>query len=164
MTRLRIGQGIDAHRCATGRPLVLCGHCIKGEPGLDGHSDADVALHAVADAILGAVSGGDIGEHFPAGDAVFRGADSSVFVAGALERAAAAGFTVVNCDLTIVGERPRIAPHRSRLRSSLAAILGVEVDVVSVKATTTDGLGFLGRGEGLGAVAIVLMERMSDDE
>lgn len=164
MSRLRIGQGIDAHRYAMGRPLILCGRRIEGEPGLDGHSDADVALHAVADAILGAVAGGDIGEHFPAGDAVWRGADSTVFVAGALERAAAAGFALVNCDLTIVGERPRIAPLRSELRSSLAAILDVEVDAVSVKATTTDGIGFLGRGEGLGAVALVMMERMNDDE
>lgn len=164
MTRLRIGQGIDAHRCADGRPLILCGHLIAGEPGLAGHSDADVALHAVADAILGAVAGGDIGEHFPAGDAVWQGASSSVFVSGALARAAAAGFALVNCDLTIVGERPRIAPHQSKLRSSLAAILDVGVDAVSVKATTTDGLGFLGRGEGLGAVAIVLMKEMSDDE
>ncbi len=164
MTRLRIGQGIDVHRFAEGRPLVLCGHRIAGEAGLEGHSDADVALHAVADAILGAVAGGDIGEHFPDGDAAWYGADSSAFVSGALERAAAAGFAVVNCDLTIVGERPRIAPHRSELRSSLAAILGLAVDVVSVKATTTDTLGFLGRGEGLGAVAVVLMERMGDDE
>ncbi len=164
MTRLRIGQGIDAHRFADGRPLVLCGCRIEGATGLDGHSDADVALHAVADAILGAVAGGDIGEFFPADDAKWHGAESRVFVSGALDQAAAAGFGLVNCDVTIVGERPRIAPHRSELRSSLAAILDVELDVVSVKATTTDGLGFPGRGEGLGAVAIVLMERMEDDE
>jgi len=164
VTRLRVGQGVDIHRFEDGRPLILCGHRIAGEPGLEGHSDADVALHAVADAILGAVADGDIGEHFPAGDPAWHGMESSTFVSGALERAAAAGFAVVNCDLTIVGERPRIAPHRPELRSSLAAILDVEVDVVSVKATTTDGLGFLGRGEGLGAVAIVLMERTVDDE
>jgi len=164
VTRLRIGQGIDVHRFENGRPLMLCGHRIAGETGLEGHSDADVALHAVADAILGAVAGGDIGEHFPGGDAAWHGAESSAFVSGAIERAVAAGFSVVNCDLTIVGERPRISPHRSELRSSLAAILGLEMEMVSVKATTTDGLGFLGRGEGLGAVAIVLMERVSDDE
>jgi len=159
MTRLRIGQGIDVHRFADGRPLVLCGHHIEGEPGLEGYSDADVALHAVADAILGAVSGGDIGEHFPPGDAAWHGAESSVFVSGALATAAAAGFAVVNCDVTIVGERPRIAPFRSQLRSSLATILGIETAAVSVKATTTDGMGFLGRGEGLGALAVVLMEK-----
>lgn len=164
MTRLRIGQGIDVHRFQDGRPLFVCGHHIEGHPGLAGHSDADVALHAVADAILGAVAGGDIGEHFPDRDAEWSGADSSVFVSGALEIAAAEGFTVVNCDLTIVGERPRIAPHRAALRSSLATILGVQESVVSVKATTTEGLGLLGRGEGLGAIAIVLMEGMVEDE
>ncbi len=164
MTRVRIGQGIDVHRFGDGRPLMLCGHHIEGMPGLDGHSDADVALHAVADAILGAVARGDIGEFFPAADARWRGAASAVFVAGALEQAAADGYTLTNCDLTILGERPRIAPHRSALRSSLATVLGVEVSRVSVKATTTDGLGFLGRGEGLGAVAVVLMEGTDDDE
>jgi 2-C-methyl-D-erythritol 2,4-cyclodiphosphate synthase len=164
MTRLRIGQGFDVHRFCEGRPLMLCGHHIEGETGLGGHSDADVALHAVADAIFGAVAGGDIGEHFPPGEAGWRDAGSSVFVAGALERAARAGYAVVNCDLTIVGERPRIAPHRLALRTSLATILGLGVDDVSVKATTTDGLGFPGRGEGLAALAVVLMEAMDDDE
>jgi len=164
MTRMRVGQGIDFHRYSGERALFLCGHLIEGEPGLVGHSDADVALHAVADAILGAVGGGDIGEHFPANDARWKGADSSQFVAGALERAASDGFSLVNCDLTIVGEGPRIAPHRTALRRSLATVLGVEVTVVSVKATTTDGLGFLGRGEGLCAIAVVLMEGASADE
>jgi 2-C-methyl-D-erythritol 4-phosphate cytidylyltransferase/2-C-methyl-D-erythritol 2,4-cyclodiphosphate synthase len=163
MTRVRIGQGIDVHRFCDGRPLILCGHYIEGVPGLDGHSDADVALHAVADAILGAVARGDIGELFPAGGAQWQGAASSVFVAGALEQAAAEGFKLINCDLTIIGERPRIAPHRSALRSSLATILGVDVAEVSVKATTSDGLGFLGRGEGLGALAVVLMEGVDDE-
>jgi 2-C-methyl-D-erythritol 2,4-cyclodiphosphate synthase len=164
MTRVRVGQGIDVHRFCDGRPLILCGHHIEGVPGLDGHSDADVALHAVADAILGAVARGDIGEFFPAGGAPWQGAASAVFVAGALEQAAADGFKLTNCDLTIIGERPLIAPHRAALRWSLARILGLEVDEVSVKATTTDGLGFLGREEGLGALAVVLMEGVDDDE
>lgn len=164
MTRLRVGQGIDVHRFRNGRPLMVCGHLVEDQPGLEGHSDADVALHAVADAIFGAIARGDIGEHFPDGDAAWDGAASSVFVAGALEQAAADGFSLVNCDLTIIGERPRIAPLRSKLRTSLATILEVDESVVSVKATTSEGLGFLGRGEGLGAIAVVLMERMGDDE
>jgi 2-C-methyl-D-erythritol 4-phosphate cytidylyltransferase/2-C-methyl-D-erythritol 2,4-cyclodiphosphate synthase len=164
MTRLRIGQGFDVHRFCEGRPLMLCGHHIEGETGLGGHSDADVALHAVADAILGAVARGDIGDYFPAAGARWQGAASAEFVAGALEQAAAGGFRLVNCDLTIVGERPRIAPHRSVLRTSLATLLGLAVDEVSVKATTTEGLGPLGRGEGLGALAVVLMEGTDDDE
>jgi 2-C-methyl-D-erythritol 2,4-cyclodiphosphate synthase len=164
MTGLRIGQGIDVHRFRVGWPLILCGHVIDGELGLDGHSDADVALHAVADAIFGALAKGDIGEHFSDRDGTWKGADSSVFVAGALEQAAADGFSLVNCDLTIIGARPRIAPHRLALRSSLATILGVAEHLVSVKATTTEGLGFLGREEGLGAMAVVLMEGKRDDE
>lgn len=164
MSRYRVGQGFDVHRFKGGAPLILCGHRIDGEMGLDGHSDADVALHAVADAILGAVAGGDIGELFPPEDARWEGAQSALFVASALELAAAGGFSVVNCDLTFVGERPRIAPHRSALRSSLARVLGVAEAVVSVKATTTDGLGFFGRGEGLGALAVVLVEGVGDDE
>ncbi len=164
MTGLRIGQGFDVHRFCDDRTLILCGHLVDGEPGLEGHSDADVALHAVADAILGAVARGDIGEHYPDTDPRWREAASSAFVAGALEQAAADGFGLVNCDLTIIGERPRIAPHRAALRTSLATILGVEESRVSIKATTTEGLGFTGRGEGLGAMAIVLMERIDKDE
>lgn len=164
MTRIRIGQGFDVHRFKSGRPLVLCGHLLEGEPGLDGHSDGDVALHAVADAILGAVAGGDIGAIFPADDATWKGAQSSLFVSEALERATADGFSIVNCDVTLIGERPRIAPHRLVLRRSLAAVLHVDEAAVSVKATTTDGLGFSGRGEGLCAMATVLLERGADDE
>lgn len=163
MIGLRIGQGVDVHRFRDDRQLVLCGHLVEGEPGLEGHSDADVALHAVADAILGAVAGGDIGELFPDSDPMWCGAESRIFVAGALEKAAAEGFSLVNCDLTFIGERPRIAPHRSALRRSLASILGIGEPLVSVKATTTEGLGFTGR-EGLGAIAVVLMERMENDE
>lgn len=164
MSEFRIGQGFDVHRFRQERPLKLCGLLVEGEVGLEGHSDADVALHAVADAILGAVARGDIGELFPDSDPKWRGADSRVFVVGALEQSAAEGFSLVNCDLTIIGERPRIAPHRLALRRSLASILGIDESLVSVKATTTEGLGFTGRGEGLGAIAVVLMERMDNDE
>ena len=164
MSRFRIGQGFDVHRFEEGRPLVLCGHHIAGEPGLDGHSDADVGLHAVVDAILGALASGDIGEHFPEGDPRWDGAGSSLFVASALDRASAEGLSLVNCDLTLIGERPRIAPHRGALRRSLAAVLGVGEATVSVKATTTDGIGFLGRGEGLAALAVVLLEMVDDDD
>ena len=161
---MRIGHGVDVHAFDAGRPLVLCGVELPDAEGLEGHSDADVALHAVTDAVLGAMAAGDLGEYFPPDDPAWRNAASSVFVEYALELAAARGFRMVNCDLTILGERPRIAPHRPALRSSLAAILGVEESVVSVKATTSDGLGFVGRGEGLCAIATVLMEEAIDDE
>jgi 2-C-methyl-D-erythritol 4-phosphate cytidylyltransferase/2-C-methyl-D-erythritol 2,4-cyclodiphosphate synthase len=154
---MRIGQGFDVHRFKDGRPLKLCGLKIPGGPGLDGHSDADVALHAVTDAILGAVARGDIGEHFPDSDSRWRDADSTDFISHAIEVAAGDGFTLVNCDLTLIGDRPRVAPHRDDLRASLAEILGVPRSVVSIKATTTEGLGFVGRGEGLAALAVVLL-------
>jgi 2-C-methyl-D-erythritol 4-phosphate cytidylyltransferase/2-C-methyl-D-erythritol 2,4-cyclodiphosphate synthase len=155
---LRVGQGFDVHRFAVGRPLRLCGATLAGEVGLEGHSDADVALHAVTDAVLGAAAAGDLGEHFPPGDPSTRGADSADLLKRALALIGGRGFAVVNCDLTIIGERPRIAPHRDLLRRSLAAVLGIPVDAVSVKATTTEGLGALGRREGLAALAVVLLE------
>ncbi len=157
----RIGQGFDVHRFRADRELWLCGLLLEGEVGLEGHSDADVALHAVTDALLGAIAAGDIGQHFPADDPRWRGADSRVFLGDAVRRVAEAGFGLVNCDLTIVGERPRIARHRQRLRERLAALLGVEVDRVSVKATTTEGLGWTGRMEGLAALAVVLLEELA---
>lgn len=163
MIKVRIGQGFDVHRFTDRRPLMLCGCSFPDEPGLEGHSDADVGLHAVADAIFGALAAGDLGEHFPDSDPRWRGADSSVFVANAIEKASAAGFALVNCDLTVIGDRPRIAPHRDRLRRSLAGILGVPQSVVSVKATTTEGLGLVGGGGGLAAVAIVLLCEESAD-
>jgi 2-C-methyl-D-erythritol 4-phosphate cytidylyltransferase/2-C-methyl-D-erythritol 2,4-cyclodiphosphate synthase len=159
---MRIGQGFDVHRFKDGRQLKLCGRTIPGGPGLGGHSDADVALHAVTDAILGAVSRGDIGEHFPDSDSRWREADSTVFISHAIEMAASDGFTLVNCDLTLIGDRPRVAPHREDLQASLAEILGVPRSVVSIKATTTEGLGFVGRGEGLAALAVVLMSEARD--
>jgi 2-C-methyl-D-erythritol 2,4-cyclodiphosphate synthase len=161
---LRIGQGFDVHRFGGGGDLKLCGLTIPGEVGLEGHSDGDVALHSVADAILGAVAGGDVGEHFPPSDERWLDADSGDLVTRVLAVAAGDGFRVVNCDLTLIGEQPLIAPHRGSLRSSLARILGVDDSVVSVKATTTEGLGFTGRREGLAAMAVVLMERRTGDD
>lgn len=164
MKGIRIGQGFDVHRFRAGRPLKLCGRTIPGEPGLEGHSDADVGLHAVTDAILGALALGDIGDHFPDSDPQWAGAESTAFVSRALEIAAAKGFELVNCDLTIIGERPRISPHRESLRASLADSLGVPKSAVSVKATTTEGLGFAGRAEGLAALAVVLLATGGEDE
>jgi 2-C-methyl-D-erythritol 4-phosphate cytidylyltransferase/2-C-methyl-D-erythritol 2,4-cyclodiphosphate synthase len=164
MRGIRVGQGFDVHRFGAGRPLVLCGVTLAGETGLDGHSDADVCLHAVTDAILGALARGDIGDHFSDSDSRWQGEDSSVFVARAVEMAAEEGFSIVNCDLTIVGEKPSIAAHRAELQNSLAEILGAPRSVVSVKATTTEGLGSCGRGEGLAALAVVLLAEGSRDE
>jgi 2-C-methyl-D-erythritol 4-phosphate cytidylyltransferase/2-C-methyl-D-erythritol 2,4-cyclodiphosphate synthase len=156
---MRVGQGFDVHRFKDGRQLKLCGWTIPEGIGLDGHSDADVALHAVTDAILGAIARGDIGEHFPDSDPRWRDVDSTVLISHAVEMAATDGFALVNCDLTLIGERPRIAPHREQLQASLAKILGLARSAVSVKATTTEGLGFVGRAEGLAALAVVLLAR-----
>jgi 2-C-methyl-D-erythritol 4-phosphate cytidylyltransferase/2-C-methyl-D-erythritol 2,4-cyclodiphosphate synthase len=156
---LRVGQGFDVHRYSDDRTLILCGERLDNEVGLAGHSDADVALHAITDALLGAVAAGDIGELFPASDPRWHDADSSVFLAAALETVSGLGFEVQNCDLTVIGERPRIAPHRARLRRRLAQLMGLDESRVSVKATTTEGLGFTGRREGLAALAVVLVAR-----
>ena len=164
MSGFRIGQGFDVHRFAGGRPLILCGLELPEGLGLDGHSDADVALHAVADALLGAVAAGDLGEHFPSADPRCRGVSASVFLDRALGFVTEAGYRLVNCDLTLIGERPRIADHRHAMRARLGELLGIEVGQVSVKATTTDGLGSTGRGEGLAAMAVVLVERGERDE
>lgn len=155
---VRVGQGVDVHPFATGRPLVLGGVEIAGEVGLAGHSDADVALHAVADAILGAAGCGDIGQHFPPTDEQWRDAPSAIFVQRAVALARERGFAVIHCDLTILAERPRIAPHRHRMVAAVAAALGVEASRVNVKATTTEGLGFVGRVEGIVALATVTLE------
>jgi 2-C-methyl-D-erythritol 2,4-cyclodiphosphate synthase len=157
-----VGQGLDVHRFEDGRPLRLCGVDIANEVGLAGHSDADVALHAVADAVLGAAGLGDLGDHFPPGSPQWRDADSRQLLTRVVEMAAAAELRPVNCDLTIVGSRPRIAPHREAMREALAALLGVPKDRASVKATTTEGLGFCGREEGLAAIAVVLLEVVAD--
>jgi 2-C-methyl-D-erythritol 4-phosphate cytidylyltransferase/2-C-methyl-D-erythritol 2,4-cyclodiphosphate synthase len=159
MANVRIGQGFDAHRFVAGRPLRLCGVPVPGEIGLAGHSDADVALHAVTDAVFGALAAGDLGEFFPPSEERWRDADSTVFLEHAIALAESGGWSVANLDLTIIGERPRVAPHRGAFRRSLADLLGVDLEQVSVKATTTEGMGWTGRGEGLAALAVVLIER-----
>jgi 2-C-methyl-D-erythritol 4-phosphate cytidylyltransferase/2-C-methyl-D-erythritol 2,4-cyclodiphosphate synthase len=156
--RVRVGQGVDVHPFAPGRRLFLCGVELAGETGLAGHSDADVALHAVTDAILGACGAGDIGEHFPPSEERWRDAASHLFVERAVELAAERGWRVAGCDLTLLAEAPRIAPHRAAMRARLAQLLAVAEEQVNLKATTAEGLGFVGRGEGVVALSIVTLE------
>jgi 2-C-methyl-D-erythritol 4-phosphate cytidylyltransferase/2-C-methyl-D-erythritol 2,4-cyclodiphosphate synthase len=155
----RIGTGFDVHRLAEGEELWLCGVRIEHERGLAGHSDADVGLHAVVDALLGAAGAGDIGQHFPPGDPRWRGASSDRFLSHAAGLVGAAGYAVGNADLTIICEAPKIGPHRQAMRMRLAELLGVDIAAVSVKATTTERLGFTGRGEGIAAQAAVSLFR-----
>jgi 2-C-methyl-D-erythritol 4-phosphate cytidylyltransferase / 2-C-methyl-D-erythritol 2,4-cyclodiphosphate synthase len=152
--RWSTGTGFDVHRFVAGRPLILLGLAIPHEFGLAGHSDADVALHAVTDAILGCIAAGDIGQHFPPSDPHWRDAPSRLFADHAARLVRAAGGSLEHVDVTIIGERPKIGPHREALRASLAGIIGLPVERASVKATTTEGLGFAGRGEGLAAQAV----------
>jgi 2-C-methyl-D-erythritol 4-phosphate cytidylyltransferase/2-C-methyl-D-erythritol 2,4-cyclodiphosphate synthase len=154
---VRVGTGYDVHRLAEGEELWLCGVRVPHDRGLAGHSDADVGLHAVVDAILGACAQGDIGQHFPPSDPRWKGAPSDSFVAHAVELAARAGFRVGNVDVTLICEAPRIGPHREAMRGKLAEMLGVDLAQVSVKATTTERLGFTGRGEGIAAQASVTL-------
>lgn len=151
---VRTGTGFDVHRMAEGEELWLCGIRIEYERGLSGHSDADVGLHAVVDAILGACALGDIGQHFPPSEARWKGAASGQFVAHAVALARDAGYAVGNVDLTLICEAPKIGPHREAMRGKLAALLGVDTAQVSIKATTTERLGFTGRGEGIAAQAV----------
>lgn len=155
---VRIGQGFDVHPFDEERPLVLGGVRISERGGLAGHSDADAVLHAVTDALLGAVGAGDIGEFFPSDDERWRNADSRTFVAGALAEIRRRGYRISNVDVTIVAQRPRLSPFRAAMRQGVAAALELDQDQVSVKATTTDHLGFIGRGEGIAALAVVLLE------
>lgn len=153
----RIGQGYDVHRLEVGEELWLCGMQIPHDKGLSGHSDADVALHAITDAVLGAIGAGDIGTHFPPSDPQWRGARSAQFLAHAVKLAAEAGYTIGNVDLTLICEAPKIGPHRPAMRAAVAQIMGTSEAAVSIKATTTERLGFTGRGEGIAAQAIVLL-------
>jgi len=157
-SRVRVGQGVDVHPFAPGRALWLCGVELSGETGLAGHSDADVALHAVTDAVLGACGAGDIGEYFPPSDGRWRNAPSEVFLRHAVGLAAARGWRVVCCDVTLLAEAPRIAPHRQAMRARLAQLLGLTADQVNLKATTSEGMGFVGRGEGIVALSVVTLE------
>jgi 2-C-methyl-D-erythritol 2,4-cyclodiphosphate synthase len=159
MSEIRVGIGVDAHALSAGAMLVLAGVEFPGEPGLVGHSDGDVLSHALVDAILGAAGLGDIGELFPSGDPRWEGATSLGFLECAVGVVREAGWELVNADCVLVGERPRIAGRRDEMRRVLAETLGVEPERVTVRATTTDGLGFTGRGEGLAAHAVALLER-----
>ena len=160
MTSLRIGQGFDVHALVTGRPLVIGGVTIPFDKGLDGHSDADVLLHAITDAILGAAGLGDIGRHFPDTDPAFKEADSRKLLREAAKRVKQAGYVVVNIDCTIVAQAPKMAPHVALMAAHIAADCGVEATCVNVKAKTTERLGFTGRGEGIAAEAVALVERV----
>jgi 2-C-methyl-D-erythritol 4-phosphate cytidylyltransferase/2-C-methyl-D-erythritol 2,4-cyclodiphosphate synthase len=151
---VRVGSGYDVHRLGDGEELWLCGVRVPHDQGLVGHSDADVAIHALVDALLGALGEGDIGQHFPPSDARWRGASSDRFLAHAAGLVAQAGYRLGNADVTIICEAPKIGPHREAMRDRLAAILGVDKRLVSVKATTTERLGFTGRGEGIAAQAM----------
>jgi 2-C-methyl-D-erythritol 4-phosphate cytidylyltransferase / 2-C-methyl-D-erythritol 2,4-cyclodiphosphate synthase len=149
----RVGTGFDVHVLEAGRRLVLCGVAVPHEKGLAGHSDADVGIHALCDAIYGALAEGDIGRHFPPSEAAWKDADSARFLAHAAGRIAARGGVLANADITLICERPKIAPHAEAMRARLAALLGVDPGRISVKATTTEKLGFTGRGEGIAAQA-----------
>ena len=153
---IRTGIGYDVHRFSAdpARRLVLGGVTIPDGRGLDGHSDADVLLHAIADALLGAAALGDIGHHFPPGDARWHGADSRYFLNRVQELVTAAGLVPVNIDATVIAEAPRIGPHVPAMRAAIATCLGLDSNLVSVKATTNEGMGFVGRGEGIAALAI----------
>ena len=157
--RVRIGHGFDVHRLVPGRALVLGGVPIKSDLGLAGHSDGDCVIHAVCDAILGALAKGDMGRHFSSADAAWKDANSSLFLSAVAAMAVDAGYSVANLDVTVVAEAPRLAPHVGKMRASLARTLGVSEDLVSVKAKSTDGLGAIGRGEGIAAQAVVLLEQ-----
>lgn len=157
---LRIGNGFDVHAFASGRPLVIGGVTIPHARGLAGHSDADVLLHAIADAILGALALGDLGKHFPDNDSKWKNADSRRLLREVAGMAMAQRWRIGNVDTTVVAQAPRLAPHVEAMRANIAADLGCDVASVSVKATTTERLGFAGREEGIAALATVLLEAM----
>ena len=154
---MRVGIGFDAHAFDPSRPLVLAGVTLPDVPGLAGHSDGDVVSHAVADALLGAASLGDLGDHFPADDR-WREASSLDILAAAMATVSGRGHAAVNVDVSVVAQAPRLAEHRDKMASNIASTLGIARDAVSIKATTTDGLGFTGRSEGIAAFAVVLIE------
>ena len=158
---MRIGHGYDVHRLVEDRKLIMGGVDIPYEKGLLGHSDADVLLHAIADAMLGALAMGDIGKHFPDTDPAFKGADSMKLLEHVVSLVGAKGYCVGNLDATIIAQKPKMAPHIQSMRENVARACGVEVDRINVKATTEEGLGFTGTGEGISAHAVVLLERIS---
>ncbi|MGI2139632.1 2-C-methyl-D-erythritol 2,4-cyclodiphosphate synthase [Shewanella baltica] len=160
--KIRIGHGFDVHKFGAARPLILCGVEVPYETGLIAHSDGDVVLHAISDAILGALALGDIGKHFPDTDTAYKGADSRVLLRHSYALARAKGFVLGNLDVTIIAQAPKMAPHIEAMRQILAADLTSEFDDINVKATTTEQLGFTGRKEGIAVEAVVLMTRKHD--
>ena len=159
MTAMRIGNGFDVHALIAGRRLVIGGVTIPYERGLDGHSDADVLLHAICDAILGALGHGDIGRHFPDSDPTYKDADSRALLRSVWQRALDAGYALGNVDATVMAQAPKLAPYIAEMVAKIAADLGATAQQVNVKATTTENLGFTGRGEGMAALATVLLVR-----
>jgi 2-C-methyl-D-erythritol 2,4-cyclodiphosphate synthase len=157
--RFRVGQGIDAHRLVEGRALVLGGVPIEHDRGLDGHSDGDVVLHAIANALLGAAGHGDLGRHFPSSSHELEGISSRVILERVVGWVREEGFEVGNVDATVVAEEPRLGPHSAKMEAMIAATLNVHQDQVNVKITSTDTLGSIGRGEGISASAVALVER-----
>lgn len=155
---MRIGQGYDVHKLVEGRDCIICGVKIPYEKGLLGHSDADVALHALSDALLGAAALGDIGKHFPDTDERYKGADSRMLLREVVKKISEKGYAVENADVTIVAQRPKMLPYIEQMRKNIAEDLDVDIDAINVKATTTEKLGFEGRGEGISATAVVLLK------
>ena len=157
----RIGQGYDVHRLVEGRELWLCGVKVEHDLGLDGHSDADVAIHALCDALLGALALGDIGKHFPDSDPRYKGIDSKILLGHVCRLIKEEGYRLGNADITIMAQRPKLAPYIGEMRDTLAKVMEVDAGQVSVKATTTERLGFEGRCEGISSSAVVLLESVS---
>lgn len=155
--KIRVGNGFDVHRLVEGRKCIICGVDIPSDTGLLGHSDADVALHSLSDALLGAAAMHDIGYHFPDTDERWRGADSRMLLRRVVELLAGRGYTPSNVDITIIAERPRMLPYIEQMRRNVASDLGLDTDSVSVKATTTERLGFTGRREGIAAIATAMI-------
>jgi 2-C-methyl-D-erythritol 2,4-cyclodiphosphate synthase len=155
---MRIGHGFDAHRFAPGRTLILGGMRIPFDYGLAAHSDGDVLIHALCDALIGALGAGDMGRHFPDSGDQYKGIDSRILLRQVMSRVRAQGFGITNADLTLIAQAPKMAPYIEGMQSNLAADLGIEATRVNVKATTTEGMGFTGRGEGIAAHAVVLLQ------
>jgi 2-C-methyl-D-erythritol 2,4-cyclodiphosphate synthase len=158
---VRIGQGYDVHRLVEGRPLIIGGLTIPYELGLDGHSDADVLLHAISDALLGAIGEGDIGRHFPDTDPNYKGADSKELLKNVWKMVKEKGYRLGNLDACIIAQRPKMAPHIKEMQAKVAELLGSEENQINIKATTTEKLGFTGRGEGIAAEAVCLLVSVS---
>lgn len=155
---MRVGQGYDVHKLVENRDLILCGVKIPHELGLDGHSDADVAIHALMDALLGAAAMGDIGRHFPDTDMQYKGVSSMKLLAAVVGKIAAAGYKIVNVDVTIIAQRPKISPYIEQMRINLAKIMQLDIGCINVKATTTERLGFEGRMEGISSMAVAMID------